>query len=180
MVGVLWMCSGCFRGFIFIFVVNSANFYKNLEPKSPLTSPRSSQITSKNIRCYFIMGAMYKGMNNDEKRWIVPCRYWFHLSDKHIVYLSFFKRTNFWNASEGWHTNCNMLTLLFNNVKVNFKHVCYVNTLMITNQTAIWIYLAKHKTKKISIYKTVLTCSWDKQYTIRNSSYQRVGQRNSR
>lgn len=59
------------------------------------------------------------------------------------------------------------------------KHVWYVNTLMITNQTAIWIYLAKHKTKKISIYKTVLTCSWDKQYTIRNSSYQRVGQRNS-
>lgn len=114
MVGVLWMCSGCFRGFIFIFVVNSANFYKNLELKSPLTSSRSSHITSKNIRCYFIMGAMYKGMNNDEKRWIVPCRYWFHLSDKHIVYLSFYKRTNFWNASEGftyWHTNCNMLTL---------------------------------------------------------------------
>lgn len=114
MVGVLWMCSGCFRGFIFIFVVNSANFYKNLELKSPLTSSRSSHITSKNIRCYFIMGAMYKGMNNDEKRWIVPCRYWFHLSDKHIIYLSFYKRTNFWNASEGftyWHTNCNMLTL---------------------------------------------------------------------
>lgn len=114
MVGVLWMCLGCFRGFIFIFVVNSVNFYKNLEFKFFFIFFCSSYIIFKNIRCYFIMGVMYKGMNNDEKWWIVLCRYWFYLLDKYIVYLFFYKRMNFWNVLEGfiyWYINCNMLIL---------------------------------------------------------------------
>lgn len=40
------------------------------------------------------MGATARELKNDEKRkTIVPCKYWFHLSDKHIVYLFLKERT---------------------------------------------------------------------------------------